>query len=155
MYIVANRSYVICTNRCVQANKMKYLRRTIGILILTLVVSCQIFDKSENRLIKEYYNPKSSMKVIVFEKLGNATVNNSIQASIQGYDYELTNEDIGNVFVADKIEGKKSVDSILIPNWIDNETVEFIHSNSIRTFKTENRFENNLGKVRIEYKINE
>ena len=95
------------------------------------------------------------MKVIVFEKLGNATVNNSIQASIQWYDYELTNEDIGNVFVADKIEGKKSVDSILIPNWIDNETVEFIHSNSIRTFKTENRFENNLGKVRIEYKINE
>ena len=134
---------------------MKYLIRTIGILILTLVVSCQIFDKSENRLIKEYYNPKSSMKVIVFEKLGNATVNNSIQASIQWYDYELTNEDIGNVFVADKIEGKKSVDSILIPNWIDNETVEFIHSNSIRTFKTENRFENNLGKVRIEYKINE
>lgn len=95
------------------------------------------------------------MKVIVFEKLGNATVNNSIQASIQWYDYELTNEDIENVFVADKIEGKKSVDSILIPNWIDNETVEFIHSNSIRTFKTENRFENNLGKVRIEYKINE
>ena len=71
-------------------------------------------------------------------------MNNSIQASIQWYDYELTNEDIGNVFVADKIEGKRSVDSILIPNWIDNETVEFIHSNSIRTFKTENRFENNL-----------
>ncbi len=138
-----------------QANKMKYLRRTIGILILTLVVSCQIFNKSENRLIKEYYNPKSSMKVIVFEKLGNATMNNSIQASIQGYDYELTNEDVGNVFLADKIEGKKSVDSILIPNWIDNETVEFIHPKSIRTFKTENRFENNVGKVRIEYKTNE
>ena len=134
---------------------MKYLRRKIGILILTLVVSCQIFDKSENRLIKEYYNPKSSMKVIVFEKLGNATVNNSIQASIQGYDYELTNEEVGNVFVADKIEGKKSVDSILIPNWVDNETVEFIHLKSIRTLKTENRFENDVGKVRIEYKTNE
>ena len=134
---------------------MKHLRRKIGILILTLVVSCQIFDKSENRLIKEYYNPKSSMKVIVFEKLGNATVNNSIQASIQGYDYELTNEEVGNVFVADKIEGKKSVDSILIPNWVDNETVEFIHLKSIRTLKTENRFENDVGKVRIEYKTNE
>ena len=134
---------------------MKYLRRKIGILILTLVVSCQIFDKSENRLIKEYYNPKSSMKVIVFEKLGNATVNNSIQASIQGYDYELTNEEVGNVFVADKIEGKKSVDSILIPNWVDNETVEFIHLKSIRTLKTENRFENDVRKVRIEYKTNE
>ena len=135
---------------------MKYLKKTFGILILILVVSCQIFDKSENRLIKEYYNPKSSMKVIVFEKLGNATVNNSIQASIHGYDYELKNEDVGNVFVADKIEGiKKSMDSILVANWINNETVEFIHPKNIRTFKTENRFENNFGKVRIEYKTYE
>jgi hypothetical protein len=140
----------------VQAKKMKYLKKTFGILILILVVSCQIFDKSENRLIKEYYNPKSSMKVIVFEKLGNATVNNSIQASIHGYDYELKNEDVGNVFVADKIEGiKKSMDSILVANWINNETVEFIHPKNIRTFKTENRFENNFGKVRIEYKTYE
>src|SRR5690554_6191029 len=139
-----------------QAKKMKYLKKTLGILMLFLVFRCQIFEKSENRIIKEYYNPKSSMKVIVFEKLGNATVNNSIQASVHGYDYELKNEDIGNVFVADKIEGiKKSVDSILIANWIDNETVEFIHPKNIRTFKTENRFENNVGKVRIEYKTNE
>ena len=135
---------------------MQYLKKNFGILILTLVFSCQIFDKSENRLIKEYYNPKSSMKVIVFEKLGNATVNNSIQASIHGYDYELKNEDVGNVFVADKIEGiKQSIDSILIANWIDNETVELVYPKNIRTFKTEKRFENNVGKVRIEYKINE
>ncbi|MFS4456978.1 hypothetical protein [Maribacter sp. 2304DJ31-5] len=135
---------------------MKYLKKTYGIVILVLVVSCQIFDKSENRLIKEYYNPKSNMKVIVFEKIGNATVNNSIQASIHGYDYELKNEDIGNVFVADKIEEiSQSVDSILMVNWIENETVEFIHPKNIWTFKTEKRFENNVGKVRIEYKSNE
>jgi hypothetical protein len=138
----------------VQAKKMECLKETLGILMLILVVSCQVFDKSQNRLIKEYYNPKSSMKVIVFEKLGNATVNNSIQASIHEYDYELKNEDVGNVFVADKIEGIKSVDSILIANWIDNETVEFIHPKNIRAFKTESEFENNVGKVRIEYKTN-
>jgi hypothetical protein len=135
---------------------MQYLKKTSGILILILVISCQIFDKSENRLIKEYYNPKSSMKVIVFEKLGNATVNNSIQASIQGYDYELKNEDVGNVFVADKIEGINTrIDSLLIVNWINNETVEFTHSKNIRIFKTESRFKNNIGKVRIEYLKNE
>lgn len=135
---------------------MQYLKKTSGILILILVISCQIFDKSENRLIKEYYNPKSSMKVIVFEKLGNATVNNSIQASIHGYDYELKNEDIGNVFVADKIEGINTrIDSLLMVNWINNETVEFTHSKNIRTFKTESRFKNNIGKVRIEYLKNE
>ena len=101
----------------------------------------------------EYYNPKSSMKVIVFEKLGNTTVNNSVQASIQGYDYELKNEDIGNVFVADKIEGtRQSVDSILIANWINNETLELIYPKNIRIFKNENRFENNVGKVQIEHR---
>lgn len=136
--------------------KTSYLKKTLGILILIFAVSCHIFEKSENRLIKEYYNPKSSMKVIVFEKLGNATVNNSIQASIHGYDYELKNEDVGNVFVADKIERiKQSVDSILIANWIDNETVQFVHPKNIRTFKTENHFENEIGKVRIEYKTKE
>ena len=118
-----------------------------------LTIGCQIFDKSENRLIMEYYNPKSSMKVIVFEKLGNTTVNNSVQASIQGYDYELKNEDIGNVFVADKIEGtRQSVDSILIANWINNETLELIYPKNIRIFKNENRFENNVGKVQIEHR---
>ena len=135
---------------------MQYLKKTFGILILVLVVSCQIFDKSENRLIKEYYNPKSSMKVIVFKKLGNATVNNSIQASIHGYDYVLQNEDVGNIFIADKIEGiNESIDSTFIANWIDNENVEFVYPKNIRTFKTEKQFKNNVGKVRIEYLKNE
>lgn len=104
-------------------------------------------------MIREYYNPKSSMKVIVFEKLGNATVNNSVHASVQGYDYQLKNDDVGNIFVADKIEwGKMTKDSLLNINWIDNETVEFIYTKNLRTFKTENRFENNIGKVSIKYK---
>jgi hypothetical protein len=93
------------------------------------------------------------MKVIVFEKLGNATVSNSIHASIQGYGYELTNEDIGNVFVADKFERiNVSKDSLLMVNWTDNETVEFIYPAKIRTFTTKNRLENNFVKVNIVYK---
>lgn len=96
------------------------------------------------------------MKVVVFEKTGNATVNNSIQASIQGYDYELNNEDIGNVFVADQFENPNiSKDSVLTVNWIDNETVEFIFPQKIRTFKKESQFENNIGKVKILYPATE
>ena len=92
------------------------------------------------------------MKVIVFEKPGNATVSNSIHALIQGYDYELTNEDIGNVFVADQFEQVNiSKDSLLIVNWTDNENVEFIYPARIRTFKTEKRLENNF-VVNITYK---
>ena len=83
-------------------------------------------------------------------------MNNSIQASIHGYDYELQNEDVGNIFVADKIEGiNQSIESMFIVNWIDNENVEFVCPKNIRTFKTEKQFENNVGKVRIEYLKNE
>ncbi len=138
------------------SRKMNIKRNILWILILITSYSCQIFDNGENELIMEYYNPKHSMKVIIFEKLGNATVDNSIQASIQGYDYELTDKDIGNVFVADQFEGVKiSKDSLLIVNWTDNETVEFIYPKEIRTVKMENRFENNIGKVKIEYKTKE
>lgn len=143
-------------NRAQAEKKMSVKRNILWILILTTFYSCQIFDKGKNELIREYYNPKQSMKVVVFEKLGNATVNNSIQASIQGYDYELTGEDVGNVFVADKFEGiNTSKDSLLIVNWIDNETVELIYPKEVRTFKMENRFENDIGKVKIEYKTTE
>jgi len=115
--------------------------------------SCRIFDEGKNELIKEYYNPQQSMKVIVFKKPGNATVSNSIQASIEGYDYELTNKDVGNVFVADQLEGMNlPKDSLLIVKWIDNNTVEFTYHAKIRTFKTEKGFENNVGKVNIKYR---
>jgi hypothetical protein len=147
---------MLCADNNVQIDmqeKINDKQYKAWILILTLFSSCQIFDTGQNELIKEYYNPKQSMKVIIFEKLGNATVSNSIQASIQGYDYELTNEDVGNTFIADQFERIKiSKDSLLMVNWLDNETVEFIYPAEIRTFKTESRFENNAGKVNIQYK---
>jgi hypothetical protein len=37
-------------------------------------------------------------------------------------------------------------------NWIDNETIEIIYPKKIRTFKMEKQLENNIGKVKIEYK---
>jgi hypothetical protein len=143
-------------SRWQQAKKMNVRKNTLWILLIFIVFSCQIFNKSENLIIKEYYNPKQSMKVVVFEKTGNATVNNSIQASIQGYEYELNNEDIGNIFVADQFESFKiSKDSILTINWINNETVEFIFPQKIRTFKKESQFENKIGKVKILYPATE
>jgi hypothetical protein len=123
-------------------------KNTLWILLIFIAVSCQVFDKSDNRIIKEYYNPKQNMKVVVFEKTGNATVNNLIQSSIQGYDYELNSEDIGNVFVADQFQNIKN--SILTINWIDNETVEFTFPHKIRHFK-KSQFKNNIGKVKILY----
>ncbi|MEP0264918.1 hypothetical protein [Dokdonia sp.] len=128
-------------------------KKIIWVFIIFPIFSCQFWGDSENIMIKEYYNPKSNMKVVIFEKLGNATVNNSIQASIHGPNFELNNAEVGNIFVADKIEGiKKSKDSLLIVNWIDNATVEFTYPKKVRIFKTEKQFENNNRKVRIKYK---
>lgn len=132
---------------------MKLETKILGILILALVNSCQVFVNGKNELIKEYYNPKQNLKVIVFEKLGNATANNSIQISIHRHNYKLTDKEVGNIFVADQIEGiKTSKDSLLSINWLDNETVDIIYPTSIRTFKTEKLFEDKIGKVKIDYK---
>ena len=131
---------------------MKQLTKIIGLILFTTITSCQIFEKDKNKLIKEYYNPKSSMKVIVFEKFGNATVNNSIQASILGYDCELNNEEIGNVFIADKYERfKKSKDELLFINWLDDESVEINYTEQLRIFKMEETLGSNFGKVEIKY----
>ena len=132
---------------------MKLERKILGLLVLTLLNSCQIFDDGRNELIKEYFNPKQSLKLIVFEKYGNATTNNSIQASIHDYNYKLTDKEIGNIFVADQIKSiKTSKDSLLNVKWIDNETIEVVYPVSIRTFKTEKVFKSKTGEIKIDYK---
>lgn len=131
---------------------MKHLKNIILAILILLTNGCQIFGGSENVLIKEFYNPRQSMKVIVFEKLGNATTSNSIQLSVERYDYELKISDTGNIFIADEIEGiTYSKDSLIQVNWIGNKTVEINYPASVRIFKIEEKFENNVGEVEIKY----
>ncbi len=135
-----------------QALNITLMRNIFLTLTFGLLLSCQPFDNPKNVMIKEYYNSKQSLKVIVFEKTGNATANSSIQASIEGYDYELDDNDIGNILIADKIElSKLQRDEILKIKWKDNENIEISFPNNLRVFKTEKQFENNIGRVKIEY----
>ncbi len=101
-----------------------------------LFFSCQNSDEGVNKLIKEFYNPNQSLKAIVFIKSGNATVNNSIQVSIVGYEYVLKNDDVGNLFIADKIEKtKRTIDSIIDVEWKTRDSLYLEYSKELRLFK--------------------
>ena len=115
-----------------------------------MLFSCNIFDENENTIVKEIYNPQKSLKVIVFEKSGNATVNNSIQVSIENKDYKLTNSDNGNTFIADKKEFLKLTnDSLILVKWFDNKKVEINYPSDAEIFKIEKSVESRIGKVKV------
>lgn len=135
-------------------NKMKiaFTKPALCLLLFLAVQACEIFEKQESQIIKEYPNPENSLKVLIFEKTGNATVGNSIHASLEHWDYDLKNDALGNVFIADKPEGvNTSKDSLIIVNWIDNLNVEFIYSEKLSVYKKENRVEKN-GSLKIQFK---
>ncbi len=115
-----------------------------------MLFSCNIFDEGKNTIVKEFYNPQKSLKVIVFEKSGNATANNSIQVSIESKDYKLTNSDNGNTFIADKKEFLKLPnDSLILVKWFDNKKVEINYPSDAEIFKIEESVESEIGKVKV------
>ena len=65
------------------------------ILIVTtflILSSCQIFDDGTNSIITEKLSPNKRLKLIVFEKTGNATTDSSIHASIIPSQTKLNNK---------------------------------------------------------------
>lgn len=131
--------------------KMEY-RNSMLVLLSIFIVGCKIFDESTNELIIEHYNPSQNLKVIVFEKLGNATTNNSLQITLNRYNYELKNSDTGNIFIADGIEGLNNPkDSLVLVSWLSNDTLEINYPPSFRTLKMEEMLETEFGKVIIKY----
>lgn len=121
-------------------------------LLSIFIIGCKIFDESPNKLIKEYYNPKQNSKAIVFEKLGSATVNNSLHVSFERYNYDLKDSDSGNIFIADRVKDLNYLkDSLILVNWISNDTLEISYPASVRTFKMEEMLETEFRKVIIKY----
>lgn len=129
---------------------MKIPKTYYCLFALLMIWSCNTFDESKNIIVKEFYNPQKSLKVIVFEKTGNATVNNSIQVSIESKDYNLTNADNGNTFIADK-KGflKLPNDSLILVKWVDNKKVEINYPSDAEIFKIEKSVESEIGKVKV------
>ncbi len=124
-------------------------------MAIAFMAGCQILPPGENNLIKEVYNPKQNLKAVIFEKIGNATVDNSIQVLIESYGYKLKDTDNGNVFIAGQIGGIKGADNeILNVNWSNDSLLIIGFPNSVSVFKKELSYESSVTKVVIDYQSN-
>lgn len=129
---------------------MRTLKIIYSLFFLLILVSCNIFDESKNTIVKEFYNPQKSLKVIVFEKGGNATANNSVQVSVESDKYVLKNSDKGNIFIADETEFMKlPKDSLILVKWFDNNKVEINYPSESNIFKIEESVQTEIGKVKV------
>jgi hypothetical protein len=125
---------------------------TINILLFTINISaCQMFD-NQNNLKDEFYSPTHNLKIVVFEKKGNATTNNSIHVSLEMSNYQLENTDTGNFFIADQIDSHNQTATQLIQaNWKNNDTIQIHYPQSIRIFKKENQIKIRNNSIIIKY----
>jgi hypothetical protein len=100
------------------------------------LTSCiNLFDGGANTLIKESYNQQSSKKAILFLKEGDATVDNSLQVSVVGYDYEIEKNAVGNAFTVDSDHNKAPQDSSSINFvWLTNDSLRIDFDKRLRTF---------------------
>ena len=137
---------------CKQPNRMKRILKTILILLILTVAGCNIFDKGQNSIISEHLSPDKRIKVIVFEKSGNASTNSSIHASVIENNFKLRNTDKGNIFIADEFEKTNySRDSFLLVNWINNSIVEINYPSLVRLFKIEEKFKIDKKEIMIKH----
>jgi hypothetical protein len=112
---------------------IKFILTFITALVLT---SCfNLFGSGANSLIKESYNQQSGRKAILFLKEGNATLDNSLQVSVVGYDYELEKNVVGNAFTVDSDHNKAPQDSSSINFvWLTNDSLRIDFDKRLRTF---------------------
>lgn len=126
------------------------------ILIVTtflILSSCQIFDDGTNSIITEKLSPNKRLKLIVFEKTGNATTDSSIHASIIPSQTKLNNKHKGNIFIADEFHKTNySRDSFLLIKWIDDSTIEINYPSLVRLFKIEEYLNMENEEIKIMHK---
>ena len=118
-----------------------------------ILASCQIFDNGTNNIIIEGHSPNQKLKLVVFEKTGNATTNTSIHASVLSTKTKLNNKNKGNIFIADEFHKTNYTrDSFLLIKWIDDSTVEIDYPSLVRLFKIEEELNTTNGKIKVLHK---
>lgn len=128
--------------------------KQLGVIIaFALIMGCQpLLHVDENVLIKEVYNPRQALKVVVFEKGGNATLDNSIHYLLAGYDYELGDSDTGNILIMDKVDGlSMPKEQIFSAEWKNDSTLVISYPNAVRVYKRLLVFESFMGRITIDY----
>lgn len=121
------------------------------LVIIILLVSCDFLPKGENQVILENHSPDKLNKAVIFEKHGNATVNNSIQISIIPSEANLTSTQIGNILVADQIANSSEKSDLISLRWLDNQKVEIFYANSLKLIFANDSLIINNKNIKIEY----
>jgi len=109
------------------------------LIILELLQSCgDLLSDSKNIMIIEKSNSEKSHKLSFFVKEGGATVGNSYHISALTVNEEITDMDVGNVFIADDHDGAIPDDTSRVKfRWIHNDTATIAFDHRLRVFKME------------------
>ncbi|MGF2414513.1 MAG: hypothetical protein ACQUYJ_19415 [Ferruginibacter sp.] len=104
-------------------------------MILSAVSCFEILGIGDNSVLKEVYNSQGSKKAILFSKEGNATVDLSLQVTVTGYDYKLSEKETGNTFTVDSDHNAAKQDTGSIDfNWLSNDSLQIEYDNKLRVF---------------------
>lgn len=123
--------------------KYKSAKYFIMLFFAICFTSCApIFEDSPLVLLKEAYNHKKTKKAMVFMNDGNATTDNSLHVILENADFELTDAELGNVFIVDSDHNSVKLDSNAINlTWLSEKTLEISFDSKLRTFKKANEID--------------
>lgn len=123
----------------------KYTNRIHFILMLLTITiaSCSpMFEDNPCTLLKEVYNHNKTKKALVVMNGGNATTDNSLHVILENADFELTDAELGNVFIVDSDHNSAKLDSNSINlTWLSEKTLEISFDSKLRTFKKANEID--------------
>lgn len=129
------------------------MNQTLKFAILISLITgygCDLFNTDSNVIIGEHFNPSKTLKVVVLEKLGNATVNNSTHVSVVPADYNSNRIKAGNIFVAEIIEHiYDSRDSLVLVSWTSDDSLGINYPSLSDIYKIEERVEINLKPITV------
>lgn len=103
------------------------------------------------KLIESKLSPNDKLKILIFSVNCGAVSDFSTQISLVKSDYNLQNEDSGNIFSADSDHGKSKMNGEVIElktKWINNNYIEIEYPENARIFKSKA----NKNGVQIIYK---
>lgn len=131
------------------SNTLKIILSICGIAILGFVIFVGIIFSSFSfdnmcgtKLSEAKLSPNGKLKVLIFSANCGAISDFSTQISIVDYNYNLKNDDVGNILSADSDHGKAKMDKErevidVTTKWLNNNLLEIEYPENARIFKSE------------------
>lgn len=122
---------------------MKTLLLITYILTFCFTSCLNLTSASNSTILKSISNNNQTKKAIILDNDGNATVDNSLQVFIGKFDYKISGNEIGNVFIVDRNHGATglNLNSINL-TWLSDDTLLIDYDKKLRTFTKENKIDN-------------